>query len=146
MPIKDNTDKAKLAAYVANYVKRMEKALIRRICYVGEQVVNEARRNGDYDDQTGNLRSSTGYVVVADGKVVQTSSFEVVKRGGDGSKRGKTFALELASRFPTGIALICVAGKEYAIYVSARGKNVLESAELLAKKLVPEMLKKLKLS
>lgn len=146
MPIKDNTDKAKLAAYVAEYVKRMEKALIRRICYVGEQVLNEARRNGSYKDQTGNLRSSTGYVVVADGKVVQTSSFEVVKGGGEGSKRGKAYALELASRFPTGIVLICVAGKEYAVYVSARGYNVLESAELLAKKLVPEMLKKLKLS
>ena len=146
MPIKGDTDKAKLAAYVAEYVKRMEKALIRRICYVGEQVLNEARRNGSYEDQTGNLRSSTGYVVVANGKVVQTSSFEVVKKGSDGSKRGKAYALELASRYPTGIVLICVAGKEYAAYVSARGYNVLESAELLAKKLVPEMLKKLKLS
>ena len=38
--------------------------------------------------------------------------------------------------------LVLVAGMDYAVYVEAKALNVLNSAEGLANKLVPEMLRK----
>ena len=42
-----------------------------------------------------------------------------------------------------GVALVVVAGMNYAAYVEARGKNVLSSAEHLAERELPRMLEKL---
>jgi hypothetical protein len=70
------------------------------------------------------------------------SNFEQVKQGGKGSADGKAFAAELTGKFPEGICLIIVAGMNYAGYVSAR-YNVLDSAELQAEKLIPQLLEKL---
>ncbi|MDR0864961.1 MAG: hypothetical protein LBO74_08525 [Candidatus Symbiothrix sp.] len=129
--------------YITNLVQRKEQVIIRNLCYVGEKCLNEARTNGGYYDQTGNLRSSIGYVVVVDGNVIQMSSFSTVKQGKQGASDGQEFVKQLISKFPKGICLIVVAGMNYASYVSAKGYNVLDSSELLAEKLVPQMLSKL---
>ena len=50
---------------------------------------------------------------------------------------------KLISENPKGIVLIVVAGMNYARYVEKMGLNVLDSSEMLAKKLVPRMLKDL---
>ena len=143
MPIKRLTPKAEIDRFIAARIEAINNALVYNMCAIGEQVVNAARSTKSYKDQTGNLRSSIGYAVSVDGNIVQMSSFDVVKNGGKGATEGKEFALQLIKDYPQGIVLIVVAGMNYATYVSAKGYDVLDSSELLAEKLVPQMLKKL---
>ena len=143
MPIKRKTSDSEIGRMVEQKMQRIIDAAIYNLSYVGERVLNEARSSGSYKDQTGNLRSSVGYVLVVDGKVVKSSSFETVKGGGQGSSEGKAYVQTLVSKFPQGIALIVVAGMNYASYVSAKGYNVLDTAEVLAQRLVPQMLQQL---
>lgn len=143
MPIKRLTPPAEIDRYIAGRVEAIKEAIIRMMLYIGEQVLNAARMTNSYKDQTGNLRSSIGYVVAIDGEIVQMSSFDTVKEGRDGSRGGKEYAIQLVRDFPKGIVLIVVAGMNYASYVSAKGYDVLDSSELLADKLVPQMLQQL---
>lgn len=143
MPIKRLTPKAEIDRFIAARIEAINNALVYNMCAIGEQVLNAARSTKSYKDQTGNLRSSIGYAVSVDGNIVQMSSFDVVKNGGKGATEGKEFALQLIKDYPQGIVLIVVAGMNYATYVSAKGYDVLDSSELLAEKLVPQMLKKL---
>ena len=143
MPIKRLTPTAEIDRYITGRVEAIKKALVYNLCAVGEQVLNAARLTNSYKDQTGNLRSSIGYVVAVDGEIVQMSSFDTVKEGREGSREGKEYAMQLVRNFPQGIVLIVVAGMNYASYVSAKGYDVLDSSELLADKLVPQMLQQL---
>lgn len=159
MPIQRITPQADIDRFIAKRIEAYQYALVRKMCYIGEQVVNHARElpspnaaaykgkipphQPNYMDWTANLRSSIGYAVSIDGNIVQMSSFETVGNGGTGSKTGKDYVMQLINGFPQGIVLIVVAGMNYASYVSAKGYDVLDSSELLAKKLVPQMLKKL---
>lgn len=124
-------------------VDQMEQAVIYRFAEIGEKCVTEARKKHDYTDRTGNLTSSIGYVIAVDGQVIRQSSFEKVKKGDDGVKAGPGLASEIVKQTPKGIALIVVAGMNYARYVADRGKNVLQSAELLQEKLVDRLVKQL---
>ena len=137
MPIKCLTPRAEIELSIIEKVERQKTALVYNLCAIGEQVLTAARNTNSYKDQTGNLRSSIGYAVIVDGEVIQASSFNVVKEGNDGAKNGKEYLEELIQVFSTGIV---VAGMEYAAYVSAKGRDVLDSSELLAEKLVPAML------
>ena len=143
MPIKRLTPTAEIDRYIIGRVEAIKKAIVYNLCAVGEQVLNAARLTNSYKDQTGNLRSSIGYVVAVDGEIVQMSSFDTVKEGREGSRGGKEYAMQLVRDFPHGIVLIVVAGMNYASYVSAKGYDVLDSSELLADKLVPQMLQQL---
>lgn len=129
--------------YTEQRLRGLEQAVIRTLAYCGELCLNVARSTNSYKDQTGNLRSSIGYVVAVDGRIVSQSSFETVKEGGQGSKQGAAFAKQLVRRFPKGICLIVVAGMEYAAHVKNRGYDVLDSSELTADRIVPYMLKQL---
>ena len=147
MPIKRLTPTAEIDRYITGRVEAIKKALVHNLIYVGESCINAARisasKGKDFTDQTGNLRSSIGYVVAVDGEIVQMSSFEVVKEGSEGARGGKEYAMQLVRDFPQGIVLIVVAGMNYASYVTAKGYDVLDSSELLADKLVPQMLQQL---
>lgn len=121
----------------------IESAIIRRLQYLGEQCVNEARTNGDYTDRTGNLRSSVGYVVVARGQIVNRNFAS--SSGGEGVAAGTELAESLAAQHTTGYALIVVAGMSYALYVEAKfHRNVLSSAESYAEQKLPIMMAQLK--
>jgi hypothetical protein len=143
MPIKTITTRQEIDAYLAEQAHRTERAIVNTLAYVGEQCVNTARIGGSYRDQTGNLRSSVGYVIVKDGSVIHTSSFEVERQGGQGSTEGKQFAERKARQYGKGIVLIVVAGMNYAAYVSATGRDVLDSAELTADRLIPQLMQQL---
>lgn len=145
MPIRDVTPKGSIDNALAQMMERVRRVLIRRLAYIGEQVVNEGRTRANFKDRTGNLRSSIGYVIAEDGKIVGESSFEPVKGGEEGARKGRSFAESLAREHDKGLVLIVVAGMNYARYVANRGYDVIDSAELLAHKLVPEMIKQLKL-
>lgn len=134
---------------LAQEAERAESLAIRSLSYLGEQCVSRVRdRGGDesWHDQTGNLRSSVGYVTAHNGKIMQCSDFKQVKQGSEGVKEGKDLAEELAKRFSGGrYALVVVAGMNYAELVEAMdNKDVLASTELWAKDQLPKMLEKLK--
>ena len=57
-------------------------------------------------------------------------------------KSGQSIA-EKVGKETKGVALVVVAGMNYAAYVEARGYNVLSSAEHLAERELPRMLEKL---
>ena len=142
MPITLTTPTAQIKAeFNSQYDKRVRQVAINTLMYVGEACVTEARTNGRYKDQTGNLRSSIGYVVVDDGRIVHQGASQKYLEGMQGETEGIRYSREIAAEVGKGIALIVVAGMEYAVYVEARGLNVLSSAELLAESLVPQMLK-----
>lgn len=122
--------------------ERIFKAIVNMLAYLGEQCVNHARSAGDYTDRTGNLRSSIGYVVLANGKKVKQNFLSV--GGPQGVSKAKALVDELQSRFPTGFALIVVAGMNYAYYVETKGRNVLSSAEHYAQSRLPDMIRQLK--
>ena len=157
MAIKKLTPSDVVSKYVDEQLERMQKALIYNLQYIGEQCVAHARslpspsaEAGDaphqpnYIDRTGNLRSSIGYVVAVNGKVVESNRFPAVKSGSDGANEGAKFATEVATReFPEGIVLVVVAGMRYAAHLSAKGYDVLDSSEVLAGKLVPQLLRQL---
>ena len=138
--------------------KAAREELIKRLCYIGEECVNTARslpspsaadfpnpknippHQPNYIDWSANLKSSIGYVVVVDGEIVRTSSFEPVKNGEEGAKQGLQFAIESAEQYKEGITLILVAGMHYAAYVQSKGYDVLNSAVIKAEEMIPKLL------
>lgn len=126
----------------------IKKLLVKIYCYVGEQCVKEARDHGSYKDQSGNLRSSIGYVVVEDGSIVQIAGLSQGPRGTDrmgGVTAGNSYLRKLAASVTrSGIVLIVCAGMNYAAYVENRyNKIVLSSAEAKAPYMVREILGKI---
>nr|DAE23384.1 MAG TPA: hypothetical protein [Myoviridae sp. ctcPl3] len=128
--------------------ERVERLTIRSLSYLGEQCMKKARdRSGEesWFDQSGNLRSSIGYVIAHNSNIVKYSGFKQLKQGSEGVKVGKELAEELVKRYSNNYALIVVAGMNYADYVEAMdNKDVLASTELWAREQLPVMLEKLK--
>jgi hypothetical protein len=125
-------------------VEAKMRVIVNTLCYVGERCIIEARDAGTYQDQTGNLRSSIGYAVVWDGKVVQRDCIDKVLQGDQGISEGNAFLSQcIKKRKRKGIVLIVTAGMNYAEYVEAKGFNVLSSAELKAGPLVRNLLTRL---
>ncbi|MCC8154807.1 MAG: hypothetical protein LIP01_11780 [Tannerellaceae bacterium] len=122
------------------------KAIVTFLCYLGEKCVNRARLNDTYMDQTGNLRSSIGYCVIYNG-AIQKLSCQEASKGTDkstGVREGETFLRDLAREQQKGFALIIVAGMNYAIYVEAKGFDVLTGSRLYAEKQLPVLMRQLK--
>ena len=136
-----------VSQYLSEKAERFREACLNNLKYVGEQAVNEARSNHRYRNQTGNLQSSIGYCVLEDGKVIfgGQDSFEVVNNGTQGLKEGRAFLQRLISEHPSGLVLIVVAGMDYAAYVEAKNLNVLDSAEQMSERLIPQLMKQLKI-
>lgn len=136
--------------------------VLNRLQYIGERCIKIARENGDYNDITGNLRSSIGYVVLYNGSVFTQSitnptsvspgerpvtrkrkdGLEYVtkqKIGGDGKegeKQARKLLSNLTVKYPRGCVLIVCAGMNYAAYVeNVHGKRVLVDSKLLAERL-----------
>lgn len=139
---------SEINAAIQAEAERVEMLTIRALAYLGEKCVIEARdrpQEASWFDQSGNLRSSIGYVIVHNGKIIKYSEFNQVKQGTDGIKEGKELAKELAKQYTSGYALIVVAGMNYAELVEAMdNKNVLASAELFARGELPKTMVKLK--
>ena len=133
---------------LAQAMQEAKRKVVRMLAFLGEKCIIEARDRSQEEswyDQTGNLRSSIGYVIVMEGRIVSMSDFKQVRNGTQGPVEGKALAKKLASNYKTGFALIVVAGMHYAAYVEAMdNKVVLTSAELLARRELPGMMRQLK--
>lgn len=148
MGIRMTTKLSEVHDMLMREAERVERLTIRALSELGEECVNRVRdRSGDesWYDQTGNLRSSVGYVIAHNKNIIQYSTFNQVKQGSEGVKTGKDLAKELAKRYSNNYVLIVVAGMNYAEFVEAMdNKDVLASTELWAREQVPLMLEKLK--
>ena len=148
MGIRMTTKLSEVHDMLMREAERVERLTIRALSELGEECVNRVRdRSSDesWYDQTGNLRSSVGYVIAHNKNIIQYSTFNQVKQGSEGVKTGKDLAKELAKRYSNNYVLIVVAGMNYAEFVEAMdNKDVLASTELWAREQVPLMLEKLK--
>ncbi len=126
-------------AQLAQAEQRQHDAILLALMYVGELSVNHARNLSTYKDQTGNLRASIGYVVAYNGTVVKS----VFVGSGTGSTTGEELARTLAAVHSQGWALIVVAGMNYAVSVESKGLDVLTSAEQMAQRELPTLIKQL---
>ena len=125
----------------------IDKAIFENFAYEGEKLVALTRDRSAEDswkDQTGNLRSSIGYVVGKDKEDKLLSTYKTVKSGTEGSQKGKEYAKELASK-QDGWSLHIVAGMEYAeVLEKVRGRNVLASARAKLAEDIPTLAKRIK--
>ena len=140
-----------------------EEFYIQRLIEAGEAAVKLAISNGNYQNITGNLRSSIGYIIAYDGEIIKEGGFHKIHgrgenmqkvefttrkgdhvsfwaRGGagDGSE-GQRKGMELARQQISGTmgyAYFLVAGMEYASYVSRNGYDVTDSAKLELDRLI----------
>ncbi|MDQ1088564.1 MULTISPECIES: hypothetical protein [Siphonobacter] len=149
MGIKPKFTKAEIRSTFVQRRDRIEQAILATLMYLGEMCVNHARSVNTYQDQTGNLRNSIGYIIVKNGRTIASSFVKsvtgTVESDEDGVKIGRGLARELAKQHNTGYALIVVAGMNYAAAVESKGFDVLSSAEHLAEKEFPRMIRDLKL-
>lgn len=146
MAIKPNFTKDDVRKRFDAFLNEIEKKQIDRLQRLGEMCLVEARTNKGYMMQTGALLSSTGYEVFVDGVAIH-SQFDAASGAESnaaetGIKSGQSIA-ETIGKGTKGIALVVVAGMNYAAYVEAKGYNVLSSAEHLAERELPRMLEKL---
>jgi hypothetical protein len=125
--------------------KRIDHLIEQRLRYVGEQFIQDARNSGDYTDRTGNLRSSIGFIILKDGRVIQ-EAFEKAGKGTDqatGVKAGQDYSKQVAQAFPRNYVLIVVAGAEYASAVESKGKDVLTGSSEKAKQALSKALQRI---
>ena len=146
MAIKPNFTKDDVRKRFDAFLNEIEKKQFARLQRLGEMCLVEARTNKGYMMQTGALLSSTGYEVFVDGVAIH-SQFDAASGAESnaaetGIKSGQSIA-ETIGKGTKGIALVVVAGMNYAAYVEAKGYNVLSSAEHLAERELPRMLEKL---
>lgn len=101
--------------------ERAEWQIIDMLQRTGEEFVKAARLSGNYEDRSGNLRSSIGYVIVRNGSILGRN-FQLSDKGSDkqtGKREGEQLAMDLVKTFSTGYVLIGVAGMKYAVFVEA---------------------------
>lgn len=126
-----------------NNIAKLKETIIQRLCAVGEHAVKIARERGNYQDRTGNLRSSIGYMVVMDGVSVFEGGQQVTANGTSGVTESQKMLSKLKSEIPQqGAVLIVCAGMNYAWYVeNIYHLDVLSSAEMEAERLARKLLK-----
>lgn len=110
-----------IGRYIEEKVEKADDKAFEILQYMGEEFVNNAKNRGNYRDHTANLRSSIGYIILKDGRIVDYN-FKKERSGTDGTtgvSKGYEFANEVSTRYPRGWILIGVAGMEYAAYVEA---------------------------
>jgi len=122
-------------ADVIKIVKRAEDVIIEQFQIVGEQFIADARNNGTYTDRTGNLRSSIGYIIFKDGEPLSESFPGITKEGIDHGRK-----VAEANVPKKGLAIIVVAGMNYAYYVEAKNYDVITGSSYAAEKLLKQSL------
>ena len=122
---------AMIANRLKDYVGVIENRSVEALMYIGEDFVNKARDIKTYEDRTGNLRSSIGYIVINDGAVVQLNTKESDKGDKDsvGITNSKKISDELISENPQGLILIVFAGMDYAASVESKNFDVISGSE-----------------
>lgn len=113
---------------------RIESKAQDALSMLGEQCVVKVRDRSaseSWHDQTGNLRNSIGYVVLNNGQ--ETSAG--YQQGTTGGEHAQVYAEGLKRQYNKGLAMVVVAGMDYAAHVeSIENKDVLASTQLWAER------------
>lgn len=145
MGIKANFTSDTIRLRFEKFLQIIERQQIEKLQYLGELCVKHAKLvppDVGFMDQTGNLRSSIGYMIFKDGVAIH-EGYSQTKEGSKGVKAGQRLAKKAGSRHPKGIVLVVTAGMDYAVYVESKGHVVLASAESLARQELPKMIEKM---
>lgn len=127
----------------ARFQEAYDKAAIEEMFKIGEELVKYARLDSSklkhYTDRTGNLRNSIGYIVVFNEQVIgasfvgDTPSDQMYADKADADmahRKGLEYATSIGRQLKGyKTYLVLVAGMEYAVYVQAKGFDVLAGAE-----------------
>ena len=140
MGIKSRFTKEDVKRLMEVKLAQLEQAIINRLIFVGENFVANARNNHTYLDQTGNLTSSIGYLVLKKGSDVKSN----YKGNAEGVQKAKSLAEELKPDFVKGYTLIVFAGMDYAAAVESRGRDVLTASSIIAKRELKQAIKNIK--
>ena len=145
MGIRPTFDRRELNRYLRNGVEaELHRRVLRNFNALGMQCVTLARSLGNYQDRTGNLRNSIGYLIQKDGVVIDTF-FPLDGKGALGKETGEIYAKDIGKNYPNGYALIVVAGMEYAGYVENVDRlHVLQPAKDFAEAKAPEIIERIK--
>lgn len=132
MGIKAKFNRADVRRMIQSDWAKIEANLFSIMAYVGESYLTKVRAGlsidsgafpkGNYQDQTANLRSSTGYFILKDGLIVKGNT--------SGTPEGQQAAKSMLGSLPKlkrGYQLIGVAGMDYASRLEAMGYNVISS-------------------
>ena len=145
------TNKKELDAEFKRFENRYNDKAVELLLRLGEQVVKRARENGSYTDRTSNLRNSIGYLVIHNGRIVQTSfTGNTPSRNGKGDlnfshKTGLDYAKDVASNLDRNKTyLVWVAGMEYAAIVESKGYDVLQGSKDWAESEAQKQIEKFK--
>lgn len=137
MAISTNTPMEAFDRLIHRSAEIIKEEILAQLQYLGEECVKRIREphEGNWMDQTGNLRSSIGSAVFDYGKQVMKTAFEAVSgpdgSGATGSAKGEEYINSLAREYARVYALVVVAGMDYADAVETK-RDVLEGAKLWA--------------
>lgn len=123
-----NFNERSLIRDLANFAKDNEAKFVEALQFIGETFVNEARNKQTYQDRTGNLRTSIGYGIVKNNRILKKKV------------QGREDVLnEAVSELQqSGIYLIVFAGMEYALYVEVKGYDVLSGSRPSRSEIIQE--------
>lgn len=120
----------------------IERKQIERLHYLGEMFAKEARllpEEVGFEDSTGNLVSSIGYMIFNKGVEVH-SNYKVVGEGAEGAQLGKEIARKLGSLSKRSPMIVVTAGLDCAFYLEVKGRVVLHSVESFTQQELPKMM------
>ncbi len=147
----DQSSLAKLLESMEAEISKINRKIDTALTYAGEAGVSVAKQQGNYEDQTANLRSSIGYLVHTKGQKDKVAGFEQfppkpTKRGNKHAKRigmkvGRNTVIEIARGLSADHALVMVAGMPYAEAVERRGYDVLTRGALEAEMIFKQLIK-----
>nr|DAX83391.1 MAG TPA: hypothetical protein [Caudoviricetes sp.] len=136
-------DQKSLERWFEHFQSKAEDKMLALLQAGGEKFIEIARKSGSYKDQTGNLRSSIGYIIAKDGEVVKENFVESDK-GTDkttGKYKGRRLAEKVSLSHANGYVLVGVAGMEYAAALEAEGYEVASGANAQCEKYLRDALK-----
>lgn len=130
MSTETNFDAGKVERQLKQYFTAQIDGIRHKMLRIGEGFVNDGRTMGDYQDQTGNLRSSVGYSLGMGGNAPETvKQGDLVRQGRQGLRQGKQAGEQLIkAEDRDALVLVGYAGMEYGIDVEARGRDVITGA------------------
>jgi hypothetical protein len=140
---KTHFSKSAIEKALLEHRNRIGAAVVMRLKFAGETFVTNARLNGSYNDITGNLRSSVGYIVATKGELI-VENYQKVKSGSKGIEKAKAFVEKILKKYQHDYVLIAFAGENYAAHVEARGRDVITGSCLQLKKDLNQALAKFK--
>lgn len=130
-------------------IMRLQAEIVERLTAVGDAFKKFSSGNKGYQNYTGNLESSIGYVILKDGRII-VQNFEAASSGTDrqsGVRKAEAMAQELKADYPSGYILLGFAAEGYALLVESQGKDVVTGAYTKAasdlKKAIASIKKKL---